>query len=104
MMGPSCLRLALEDGSSSESEGSFFTHPTICVLEPHDIVLAQIRARLHLDEFQRDLSQVAQPVGCAEGNIRGLIFAKHDLLVAVGNQGGSPDDNPMFSTMMVHLK
>jgi hypothetical protein len=36
--------------------------PSVGVLEAHDVVLAQVAARLHLDDLQRHLARVGQAV------------------------------------------
>ena len=46
----------------------------VCVREAHDIVFAQVRARLHLDDLERDRPGVFQSVLDAEGDIRRLIL------------------------------
>ncbi len=43
--------------------------PIVVVLEPYDVVLAQIRTRLHLDDFQRDVPRVFQPVFGTLGHV-----------------------------------
>ena len=46
----------------------------IAVLEADDIVLAEIAARLNLDQEERRLAGVLQPVFGADGDVRGLVL------------------------------
>ena len=36
--------------------------PTVVVLKPHDVVLAQVAAGLHLDDLQRHLAEILPPM------------------------------------------
>jgi hypothetical protein len=44
--------------------------PAVAVLEPDDVVLAQVGSGLHLDHFQLDLAGIVQPVDFADGDVR----------------------------------
>jgi hypothetical protein len=43
------------------------THPVppVHVLKPHNVILAQIAARLHLEHFQRHLAGISLPIRCS---------------------------------------
>jgi len=43
--------------------------PIVDVFEPDDVVLAEIAAGLHFDDFKCDSARVFQSVFCANGNI-----------------------------------
>src|SRR5690606_22609557 len=49
-------------------------HATIGVDDADDIVLSEISAGLHLDEVQRNLAGVFQPVDGAQGYVSRLVF------------------------------
>src|SRR5438477_7595092 len=79
-----------------------FSVPPVGVLEAHDVVLAEIGARLHLDEMERDLAGILQPVADAERNIGRLVLVEQDLLAAPHHLGGARDDDPVLGAVMVH--
>jgi cellulose synthase (UDP-forming) len=50
------------------------------VLEPDDVVLAQVAARLHLDHLQLHLAGVVQPVHLADRDVGRLVLAQEEGL------------------------
>lgn len=77
---------------------------SVGVLEADDVVLAEVRARLDLDQFERDLAGVRQTVGRAERDVGRLVLGQHDLLVAVRDHRRALHDDPVFGAMVVHLQ
>lgn len=78
--------------------------PSVRVLEPYDIVLAQISARLHLDKVERYQSRVFDPVGDTDRDVRRLVLAKEHGFVPTGDAGGAVDHDPVLSPVVVHLQ
>ena len=78
--------------------------PAVAVLEADDVVFAEIAARLHLDQVQRDLAGILQPVRGAERDVGRLVLGQHHLLVAAADFGGALHDDPMLGAVMVHLQ
>ena len=57
------------------------------ILEPHDIVLAEIGAGLHLDQRQRDQAGILQPVHAAQRQIDALVLAQDQGFLRRGSPG-----------------
>src|SRR5258707_6610159 len=76
------------------SLGSLGSFPAVSVLEAHDVVLAEIGARLHLDEMKGNFPRILQPVPRAERDIGRLVLVQEDLVVAAQHLGGTRDDHP----------
>jgi hypothetical protein len=54
--------------------GSTRGRTVIDVLEPHDVVLAEIAADLHLDQLQQDLAGIGEAVHRADRHIGGFVL------------------------------
>lgn len=76
----------------------------INILDPNDIVLAEIGTRLHLDQVERHLPGILQPMHAAKRDENRLILAEKNFLVIASDNGSSVDDHPMFSAVIVFLK
>ena len=77
--------------------------PTVVVLKPHDVVLAQVAAGLHLDDLQRHLAGILQPVGRTLRDVRGLVLGQNILCVVDCDTGCAFDDDPVIRTVVVLL-
>ena len=73
------------------------------VFEADDVVFAEIGAGLHLDQVQRDLAGVFQPMGRAERDIARLVFGENDLLVAAAHPGRALHHHPVLGAVMVRV-
>src|SRR5579885_2876548 len=76
----------------------------VAVLEADDVVLAEIRARLHLDQHQRDASRVLDLVDAAERQVGALILADEKLPVVPRHQRAAVDDDPVLGAMEMLLQ
>src|SRR5687768_8566564 len=76
----------------------------VAVLEAHDVVLAEIRAGLHLDDVQRDLAGILDAVLRAERNVGRLILLEQERLLAARDARSAGDYDPMLGAMMMHLQ
>lgn len=65
--------------------------PVVTVFESNDIILAEIAAGLHFDDFQRDVAKVFQTVFHSYRDVGGLVFGEQQNLVATRNLGGAFD-------------
>src|SRR5690606_34728776 len=71
---------AAQDFSRGEA-GRAPSGATVDVVQPHDVVLAEVAAGLHLDQLQRHLARVAQAVHAAERDVGALVLAEQEHLV-----------------------
>src|SRR3981189_747645 len=77
---------------------------SVTVLEAHDVVFAQIRARLHLDDFQRHRARVLDAMLHADRDVgRLVLFQKEDLLAARDARGAG-HHHPVLGAVMMHLQ
>src|ERR1700719_2357182 len=74
----------------------------VAVLQPDYIVLAEIAPGLHLDQVQRDLAWIFEPMRGADRDVGRLVLGQHHLLVAAADLRRALDDDPMLGPMMVH--
>ena len=51
-----------------------FTRPPIHIIQPHDIVLTEVAADVHLDQFEGDFSWIGEPMHASNRNLDGLVF------------------------------
>ena len=83
---------------------AYILGPVIIVLDPLNIVFAEIASRLHLDEFEIDLSGVLQAVARADWHVDRFIFMHHLNLVANRRPRGATHDNPMLGSVVMQLQ
>lgn len=74
------------------------------VIEASDVVLAEIGAGLHLDDFQGNLAGIFQAVPRADGNEGGLVLGDQESLVSPRHARRAAHDDPVLRAMMVHLQ
>src|SRR5262249_49367960 len=87
--------------ATAESRG---LPPSVDVVEAHDIVLAEIAADLHLDQFERDLAGIGEPMNAADRDIDRLVLVHAAHVVAESDLGRSCDHHPMFRPVEVLLQ
>src|SRR5664279_6162423 len=75
--------------------------PPVAVLEPHDVVFAEIRPRLHFDDLERYLAGVGKPVRLAERDVGALVLGQHRHRRSVRHLGRSRDDHPVLGAVAV---
>src|SRR5215469_10666328 len=74
------------------------------VVNPNDVVLAEIAASLYLDQFERDSARISQAVHRADRDVDRLVFVHHPDILADRHFGGAAHDDPVLSAMMMLLK
>src|ERR1700719_2634296 len=92
---------AMDFGSPPLAAAAF---AAVAVLEAHDVVFTQIRARLHLNDVQQDLAGILDAVFDAEWNVGRLILFEEKYLIATRDARGPGDDDPVLGAMMVQLQ
>ena len=55
---------------------------SILIFKTDDVVFAQVTARLHLDDFQRDAARVVQAVHLAQRDVGRLVFSEQQFFIA----------------------
>src|SRR5260370_27085803 len=83
---------------------TYSSGPAIAVGNTHDIVFAEIRSRLHLDELQRKLAGVLEPVLGADGDVDGLVLAHEHALLAALHDRRAVHDHPMLGAVVMLLQ
>src|SRR6266478_7966115 len=78
--------------------------PTINVVKPNDVVLAQITADLHLDQLQRNFPRIGEAMDRADRHIDGFIFVDEPYLVADRDLCDAAHHHPMFRAVEVLLQ
>jgi hypothetical protein len=73
----------------------------IVVLDPHDIVLAEIAAGLHLDRLEIDLAGIFQTMRGAARRVNQFVLATASALVADRHRA-VPRTPPSARPMMMH--
>src|SRR6185437_2622254 len=76
----------------------------VVILQPHDVVFAQVGPRLHLDDMEWDLPGVLDPMLDPDGDIGRLIFLEQENLVPSRDARGPRDDDPMLRPVMMQLQ
>jgi len=89
--------------ASSEAYSSLDLHllekplPLVVVLQPHNIVFAEIVSKLYFYQGQRVIGTVAEPMIGFGGNVYMLAFFQLQRAIATDNVGDSFNHNPMFA-------
>src|SRR5262245_32084658 len=78
--------------------------PMINVVEPNNVVLAQIAADLHFDQLQRDFSRIGEAMDRTDRHIDGFIFVHQPHIVADRDLGDATHYDPVFRAMEVLLQ
>src|SRR5262249_5202296 len=78
--------------------------PLINILEPDNIVLAEIAAGLHLDQLERNLAVIGEPVDAADRNVDRLVLMDDALFVTERDFGGAAHHHPMLGAVAMLLQ
>src|SRR5205807_1843577 len=76
----------------------------IAVLESHDIVLAEIGTRLHLDDLERHGTGVLDAVLHPDRDVGRLALLEEKNLVSAGHASGAGDHHPVLGAVMMQLQ
>lgn len=84
--------------------GRCYKVAVIDVIDANDIVLGEVAAGLHLDQFEIDLARIGQPVFGADRQINRLVLV-HKMACAVERHFRGPADNdPVLGAMIMLLQ
>src|ERR1700676_5300430 len=79
-------------------------NPLIAVLEPHNVVLAEIASDLDLDDPQRLWMRVFQPMLHPDRDEGRFIFLEDQIVLAAHDGCFTRDDNPMLGALVMILQ
>ena len=97
-------RLKQRTPGSLQILGRRHRHTRIFVLEPHDIVFAEVTTALDFDEMQRLGARICESMARAGGNIDRFVLRQSALSIAYRHFCDARNHNPMFGTMVVKLQ
>src|SRR3954451_19651595 len=80
------------------------TRTAILVVEPDDVVFAQIGAGLHLDDLKRNATRVLETMRYTVWDIRRLVFAKQEFFFSACDERGAAHHDPVLRAVMMHLQ
>src|SRR4029078_10423282 len=73
-------------------------------LDPHDVILAEIAAGLHLDQFQRNPAAVGEPMNSADRDVDRLVLMYGFDVRSDRDLGGAAHHDPVLGTMVMLLQ
>src|SRR5579872_2739310 len=76
----------------------------VTIIESHDVILAEVGARLHLDDVQRNHPRILDAVLHADRNVGRLVLLQEENLVAAGDTRRAGNHDPVLGTVMMHLQ
>ena len=76
----------------------------VLVVEAYDVVLAEIAADLHLDQFERDLAGIGEPMDAADRDVDRFVLVDRADVAVDRHFGGALDHDPMLGAMEVLLQ
>src|SRR5688572_2968216 len=76
----------------------------ITVGHADDIVLSQIRSRLHLDQLERQLAGILQTMFGADRDVDRFVLAHDHAVLAALHDRGAMDHDPVFGAVVVLLQ
>jgi len=79
-------------------------HAPVLIVEPDNVVLAEIVAALDLDHYQRHGCGIAEPVLGFHGNERRFVCAHRVRFLAARHIGNAAHDHPVLAPPVVQLK
>ncbi len=94
--------MALKDPENDYFSSLFFAIEIIFI--PHNIILAEIGARLNLDEQGREFTRIAKAVFGPNGNIATLIFCHQEGFFSQRNFSRARNDDPVLGAVVVALQ
>src|SRR6185437_1621016 len=74
------------------------------IVEPHDVVFAEIASGLHLDQFEWDFSLVREPVDAADRDEDRLILMHSPRILVDRDFRGAAHHDPVLGTVAVLLQ
>jgi hypothetical protein len=78
--------------------------PPVNIVYSHDIVFTQIAADLNLDQLERDLSRIGEPMNFPDRDIHRYVLVDDANIFAKSDLCGPSDDYPMLRAVKVLLQ
>src|SRR5579883_2553294 len=78
--------------------------PIVNIVEPNDVVLAQIAARLDLDQLERDAARIGQPMQRPDRDIDRLVLVHGPDFLPDRDLGGAAHHHPVLGAVMMLLQ
>src|SRR5713226_1716155 len=91
-------------GASSAANGPLALFPAIVILDPDDVVLAEIAAGLDLDQLQIDLAGIFEAVRRSDRDEDRFVLVDDLRLLPDDDPGGAADHDPVLGTMVMELQ
>jgi hypothetical protein len=76
----------------------------IDVVQPYDVVLAEVASDLNLDQFEWNLARIGKPMNAPDGNVARLVFMHGAHVIASCDFSSSLHDHPMLRTVEMLLQ
>src|ERR1700730_17815589 len=80
------------------------SHSAVVILNPHDIVLAEIAAGLDLDQLQVDLAGILEAMLRSDRDVDRFVLVNDLRLLPDHDAGRAADNNPVLGTMVMQLQ
>src|SRR5215469_11312317 len=80
------------------------TLAAVAILEAHDVVLAEIGARLHLDDLECNGARILDAVLHPDRDVSRLVLLEEKHLLAAGDTRRAGDDDPMLGAVVMQLE
>src|SRR5262249_29336142 len=74
------------------------------VVETYDVAVAEVAADLHLDQLERNLAGIGEPMNAADRDIDRLVFVHDAHVAAERDLGRSFHHHPMLRSMKMLLQ
>ena len=76
----------------------------IDILKSHNIIFAEITARLHFYNFKGDAAWILETVVGTYWNISGFVLGENEDIITARDFCGSGDHDPVLCPVMMHLQ
>jgi hypothetical protein len=76
----------------------------VVILEPHDVIFTQIIAKLHLNDGQKCVAAISQPMIGLWRNVDVLALAKLEFPLTADDICNALDHDPMFASSCMSLQ
>src|SRR5262249_33183375 len=90
--------------TNAEARKRRFSGPPVDVVEPHDVVFAEVATGLHLDQLERDPARFGEAMHRADRDVDRLVLVHHAHLVADRDLGGAAHHHPVLGAMVMLLQ
>lgn len=96
-----CARLASSRAEDWKEDGLI---PAVFIIEPNNVIFAQVAAGLDFNQFKRDFAWVSQPVNAADRNVGRFVFMDDATFSSDCHFRSPPHHDPMLRAMEMLLQ